>query len=424
MLNGYPTILHKDALLHHFPSDWKLSRIGNVCEIRNTLRKPLSDEERQLMQGPFPYYGPTSQVDSIAEYRLDGTYALIGEDGDHFLKYDRMSMTQFITGKCNVNNHAHIIEGTSSCLTEWVFHFFRHRNILHFLSRQGAGRYKLNKAALAKLPILLPPVPEQQKIAAILSTWDRAIELAEKLIAAKQKRKQALMQQLLTGKVRFAEFVKSDAVFPTRYGNYPKDWEYVKIEKVAKEVSERNTDGASHQVLSCTKYDGLVDSLTYFGKQIFSEDLSTYKIVRRNHFAYATNHIEEGSIGYQDVSESAVISPMYTVFKTQNNVDDGFLYKLLKSDRYVHIYQVNTSASVDRRGSLRWTAFAHIRIPLPSLEEQRAIAAVLDGQQQEIDLLKRKCETLKQQKKGLMQQLLTGKVRVNVNATQPEEVLL
>ena len=106
---------------------------------------------------------------------------------------------------------------------------------------------------------------------------------------------------------------------------------------------------------------------------------------------------------------------MYTVFKTnQRIVDDGFLYKLLKSDLYVHIYQVNTSASVDRRGSLRWTAFSHIRIPLPSLEEQRAIAAVLDGQQHEIDLLSRKRETLQQQKKGLMQQLLMGNIRVNM----------
>ena len=270
--------------------------------------------------------------------------------------------------------------------------------------------------AFRKVWVPVPPLPEQQKIAAILSTWDRAIELTEKLIAAKQKRKQALMQQLLTGKVRFKEFVKSKETFSTRYGNYPTDWKYVRLEKVAKEVSERNADGTAHQVLSCTKYDGLVDSLTYFGKQIFSDDLSTYKIVRKNHFAYATNHIEEGSIGYQNVCDVAVISPMYTVFKTKDGVDDGFLYKLLKSDLYVHIYQVNTSASVDRRGSLRWDAFSHIRIALPSIDEQRAIAAVLDSQQREIDVQKRKCETLKQQKKGLMQQLLTGKIRVNLSS--------
>jgi type I restriction enzyme S subunit len=157
-----------------------------------------------------------------------------------------------------------------------------------------------------------------------------------------------------------------------------------------------------------------VDSLAYFGRQIFSDDLATYKVVRRGQFAYATNHIEEGSIGYQHVCDTAVISPMYTVFKTNDLVDDGFLYKVLKSNLYIHIYQVNTSASVDRRGSLRWTEFSHIRIPVPTLEEQRAIAKVIDGQQREIELLQQKLDALRRQKKGLMQQLLTGKVRVKV----------
>ena len=270
------------------------------------------------------------------------------------------------------------------------------------------------KCEVEEYSLPVPRLSEQKKIAAILATWDRAIELTEKLIAAKQKRKQALMQQLLTGKVRFEEFVKSRDVFETRYGDYPKDWKYVRIEKIAKQVSVKNSGGESHQVLSCTKHDGLVDSLGYFGKQIFSDNLSTYKIVRRNEFAYATNHIEEGSIGYQDVCDVAVISPMYTVFTTNDRVDDGYLYKLLKSSLYIHIYQVNTSASVDRRGSLRWTAFSHIRVPLPSLKEQRAIAAVLDVQQNEIDVLGRKRDALKRQKQGLMQQLLTGKKRVEV----------
>ncbi len=277
----------------------------------------------------------------------------------------------------------------------------------------GLAQKHLNVSAVNKLRVPLPSLPEQQKIAAVLSTWDRAIELTEKLITAKQKRKQALMQQLFTGKVRFTEFVKSNEVFSTRYGTYPKDWKYVRLENVAEEVSERNADGTNHKVLSCTKYDGLVDSLTYFGKQIFSDDLSTYRVVRRGHFAYATNHIEEGSIGYQNICDIAVVSPIYTVFKTTDDVDDGFLYKLLKSNLYVHIYQVNTSASVDRRGSLRWEAFSHIRIPLPSPAEQRAIAAVLDQQQAELNVLAKKCEALRQQKKGLMQRLLTGKIRVN-----------
>lgn len=146
---------------------------------------------------------------------------------------------------------------------------------------------------LKKYQIPVPPHPEQQKIAQILSTWDKAIEKLESLIATKQKRKKALMQQLLTGKKRFAEFVKSEEKQKVKFGTIPVDWEYLHISEVAKQLSLKNKECEDLQVLSCTKHHGLVDSLSYFGKRIFSEDTSTYKVVPRNAFAYATNHIEE-----------------------------------------------------------------------------------------------------------------------------------
>ena len=152
--------------------------------------------------------------------------------------------------------------------------------------------------------------------------------------------------------------------------------------------------------------------MEYFGRQIYSDDTSTYKIVKRGQFAYATNHIEEGSIGYQDLYNEALISPMYTVFETNKQVDDAFLYRVLKTELYRHIFEVNTSASVNRRGSLRWSGFSKIHVPLPSLDEQQAIAAVLQTADEEIGLLERKLAALRQQKQGLMQRLLTGEVRV------------
>ncbi|MBN73824.1 MAG: type I restriction endonuclease subunit R [Gimesia sp.] len=407
------------------PDGWKRTTIGNVSKVTSggtpsrSVPEYWNGEIPWVTTGLINFNVITKAVEYITKEGLANSSAkmfppktlLVALYGDGVTR-GKVAMLGIDAA---TNQACAAILPSNNVLPEYAFYYIATN--YEALRRESAdGNQKNLSGNLIKgYPLLLPPLPEQQKIAAILSTWDRAIELTEKLIAAKQKRKQALMQQLLTGKVRFAEFVKSDETFSTRYGDYPADWQYIKIEKVASQVSEKNTDGTEHQVLSCTKYDGLVDSLTYFGKQIFSDDLSTYKIVRRNHFAYATNHIEEGSIGYQNVCDVAVISPMYTVFKTnQRIVDDGFLYKLLKSDLYVHIYQVNTSASVDRRGSLRWTAFSHIRIPLPSLEEQRAIAAVLDGQQHEIDLLSRKRETLQQQKKGLMQQLLMGNIRVNM----------
>ena len=97
-------------------------------------------------------------------------------------------------------------------------------------------------------------------------------------------------------------------------------------------------------------------------RKIFADDVSTYKIVPKNHFAYATNHIEEGSIGYQEILDEALISPMYTVFNTDKTVNDNFFFKLLKSHPLVYQYQNRMEGSIDRRGGLRWDGFSIIKI--------------------------------------------------------------
>jgi len=299
---------------------------------------------------------------------------------------------------------------------KFLYCLYNSRYIRKQISEQSAGT-KVKHTSPDKLigvTALIPPIFEQQKIAQILFTWDKAIKKLEALIAAKQKRKKALMQQLLTGKKRFAEFVKSDGMQKTKFGTIPSDWQFLHIAEVAKQLSVKNNAGHNLPVLSCTKHYGLVDSLTYFGRQIFSEDTSTYKVAPRNTFAYATNHIEEGSIGYQNLYDEALISPMYTVFQTKKNINDEFLYRVLKTELYRHIFEANTSASVDRRGSLRWNQFAAIKIPVPSIPEQQKIASCFAVTDKEIEMLKNHLIALKEQKKGLMQKLLTGKLRVKL----------
>lgn len=276
----------------------------------------------------------------------------------------------------------------------------KHQQVTRELRRIATGTsvYGVSKTNLSEVKIALPPLQEQKAIANILSKFDESIHTTEKLIAQKVLRKKWLMQQLLTGKKRLKGFEG--------------EWKEMHIRDVAKEVSIRNKSDKQLTVLSCTKYDGLVPSLEYFGRKIFADDVSTYKIVPKNHFAYATNHIEEGSIGYQDILDEALISPMYTVFKTDKTVNDDFFYKLLKSHPLVYQYQNRMEGSIDRRGGLRWDGFSIIKIKLPSYEEQTAIAQVLNMADKEITLLKQKAEKLREKKKGLMQQLLTGKIRI------------
>lgn len=192
----------KDSELGRIPKEWSASVLLNCVKIKNNLRKPINKEERECVKGVYPYYGPTKAVDYLNEYRVEGDHVLIGEDGDHFIKFSSWSMTQFVTGKFNVNNHAHILQGTELCLTKWIYYFFMHRDITPALTRQGATRYKLNKASLESLDIVLPPISEQGAIVKIFDSLLESMKASETKLLKLSSIKKSLMQDLLTGKVR------------------------------------------------------------------------------------------------------------------------------------------------------------------------------------------------------------------------------
>lgn len=262
--------------------------------------------------------------------------------------------------------------------------------------------------------VLVPSKQEQYEIAEILTCWDKAIELVERLIEEKRVRKIALTLKLITGRLRLPKHVKDPSYATTRYGAFPQDWKALKVKDVAEESKLRFDADNNTTVLSCTKHKGLVPSLEYFGKQIFSNDLSNYKVVTLNQFAYATNHIEEGSIGLLTAIKRGLVSPIYTVFQTDTDVDPRFLFAVFKTSLYLHIFQSATSASVDRRGSLRWSEFKEIPLWLPSLPEQRDISQLIALLDTELESLQQYASALTDQKRGLMQKLLTGKIRVKV----------
>lgn len=261
------------------------------------------------------------------------------------------------------------------------------------------------------IPIL--PVSEQGRIAAILRTWDEAIDQSTKLIEARQRQHLALTHQLVFGQRRLGNFASSTEKTEHRWFELPADWRAKPIGKIAREVSERNGDRDVAEVLSCTKYDGFVRSLGYFKKQVFSDDLSGYKAIRRGDFGFPSNHVEEGSIGLQNIVDVGLVSPIYTIFRFDPKaINNDYAYAVLKTSLYRHIFEVSTSASVDRRGSLRWKEFAKIPFPVPPLAEQEAISAILAANKKILEGLKAERDSLQRQKRGLMQKLLTGKWRV------------
>ena len=258
--------------------------------------------------------------------------------------------------------------------------------------------------------ITLPPLQEQRKIALILRTWDDAIERLESARARKMARRTAVVYQLVFG---------PGAPHGTRWSQTASSWNIQRIGRVAREVSERNSGLAAEAVLTCSKHRGFVLSADYFSRSVHSADLRNYKLIANGQFGFPSNHIEEGSIGLQNVLSLGAVSPIYTVFEFDpKSVDATFAYLVLKSRPYLQMFEASTNSSVDRRGSLRWPDFSLLPFPVPPLPTQQHIATIAQDLDQEIALVSKEIDLLADQKRGLMQKLLTGDVRVNVELDQ------
>lgn len=375
------------------PEGWSIDLVGNAFEICNNLRFPISETERKSMHGDYPYYGPTKIQDFINEYRVEGKYALIGEDGDHFLKWKELPMTLLVEGRFNVNNHAHLVKGADN-LTEWFFYYFQHRELTKFLTRQGAGRYKLTKDSLSKIPVHLPPISEQKSIASILGSIDQVILNMEKLIVQKELQKKWLMQNLLTGKKRLKGFKE--------------DWKKESAGKVFESFTKKGF--ANEELLSATQDRGMIPRSMLEGRVTMpSSGTEGFKLVEVGDFVISLRSFQ-GGLEYSNYR--GLVSPAYTILKPIGKINDEFYKQYFKSIEFIG--RLATAVIGIRDGKqISYDDFCIVKIPNPIFEEQCAIAKVLQRADLEINLLKTKAKKLREQKKGMMQKLLTGKVRVN-----------
>ena len=280
-------------------------------------------------------------------------------------------------------------------------------NELRRLSAGDGGRGGLNLQIIKNIYVGLPPKSEQQKIAEILSTWDKAIELKEKLIEQKKEQKKGLMQRLLTGKVRLPGFegewkkVRLGSIGSAYNGLTGKNKEdfgsgkpYIPYKNVFN-GSRINIDQLEYVQISETEKQNKVK----YGDIIFTTSSETPEEVGMS--SVLLDHVDELYLnsfcfGYR-LNDFNTLIPEFAQYLFRGNV---FRKELLK------LAQGSTRFNLSKNEVLK------IKIKIPGLEEQKKIASVLTIFDREIDLLEQELESLKQQKKGLMQLLLTGKVRV------------
>ncbi|SIS91591.1 restriction endonuclease subunit S [Phaeovulum vinaykumarii] len=249
---------------------------------------------------------------------------------------------------------------------------------------------------LKNLQVPLPPLPEQRKIAEILRTWDEALEKLTALRAAKERRLSALRAALLFGRLRL--------------GGLGHKWVPTRLDTVTHELTKRNGGKGLGRdfVMGVTKAEGVVP----MREQTIAGDISRYKRLPPRAFAYNPMRINVGSIAMNEREGEVLVSPDYVVFACNPDaLDPDYLDHLRKTSWWGHYINSGGSGSVRQR--TYYDDLAALKLPLPELDEQKAIAAVLNTARDDLAATEREIEALTRQKRGLMQKLLTGKWRVN-----------
>ena len=279
----------------------------------------------------------------------------------------------------------------------------RGTDILEAASPGGAGRNKtLGQDRFLKSKITLPPIEEQQKIATILTTQDKVIELKEKRLAEKQRQKKYLMQQLLTGKKRLPGFSGA--------------WKNIKLCEVLSERKEKNIE-QNLRICSVAVQKGVIDQIEHLGRSYAASDTSNYSVAHYGDIIYTkspTGDFLYGIVKQNLLQETVAVSPLYGVFTPMTFGLGYFLHTYFQSA----ICAQNYLLPIVQKGAkntinITNDTFISSKLYLPlDVEEQKAIADTFMAADREIDLLRQDIEQEKQKKKALMQLLLTGIVRV------------
>ena len=262
---------------------------------------------------------------------------------------------------------------------------------------------------IKQFSLLLPPIAEQKKIAQILSTWDKAIAVTEKLLTNSQQQKKALMQQLLTGKKRLLD---------ENGERFSGEWKFKRISEIATRVQRKN-DTSEHPILTISSLSGFVRQDERYSRYMAGESIKNYILLKKGEFAYNKGNsktYEFGCVFDLDKYEAGLVPHVYVCFKLKQGLSHRYFKYLFEADYLKPQLGALVNTGVRNNGllNIKPTEFMETRVPVPCFEEQERIADMLYNSSRIIRVLQGKLACLKEEKKALMQQLLTGKRRVKV----------
>lgn len=416
-----PTKVNKDSKLGTIPDGWMTPKINEVFQFINTTsfsrnqlnydadnklfyihygdihatyKKPLLDFE---IETNIPRLNSEVELPNSVQYLQDGD-VIIADASEDYEGVGEAIEIKNLNGKAAISGlHTFALRDIDNkTVAGFRTYIFKNPNVKKALKTIATGSkvYGISKGNIQKFKIVLPPIPEQKKIAKILTTWDVAINMQEALIVQKQEQKKGLMQQLLTGKKRFDGFED--------------EWEEVRLGEIAKVTMGQSPISDS--------YNENEDGLWLIQG---NADIKNRKSAPRIWTNQPTKTCDIGDILL------TVRAPVGAVARSKHKacigrgissikpyLNNNFIYyKLIWFEKRWLMFEQGSTFSAISSKDIKYLKF---RVPI-DLKEQQKIAEVITAADEEITALQYQLQKLKTQKKGLMQQLLTGKIRVNKN---------
>jgi type I restriction enzyme S subunit len=393
------------------PEDWNCVSLEEVAYVQTGLAKNKKNDLQNPIECPYLRVAnvqdnyldlreiKTIKVESsnIERYLLKYGDVLFTEGGD-FDKLGRGTIWRNELERCLHQNYIFVVR----CKTEYL-----NRNYLAALSSSQIGRRyfilsskqstnlaSINSTQLKEFPLPLPNLSEQNKIAEVLNTWDTIIDQTQKFITVKKNQKKALMQYLLTGKKRLP--------------GYTNPWKEYCLGDLFSE--RRETNGDHLLLLAITGKKGVVPSSDIDRKDSSSADKSRYKRIFPGDIGYNTMRMWQGVSAVSELE--GIVSPAYTICKPKKDINSYFFGYLFKLPSVVHLFWRHSQGLVSDTLNLKFHNFAQIKIKVPEIKEQDAIAKTMSAIDDDIWFQEKKLATMEKQKRGLMQKLLTGEIRV------------
>ena len=376
------------------PVDWKVSKIVEIADCLDNLRIPLNITQRANMKGEYPYCGANGVVDYVNDYHIDDDVILMAEDGGYFDEYETRPIAYRMTGKIWVNNHAHILKSKEFFDSGFLFYSLVHKNILPFLA--SGTRAKLNKSEMNKIEVCHPPIKEQEAIAEVLRDADALVEELEKLIAKKRLLKQGMIQELLTGK----------RCLPGFSGKW-KEFSFGKVVEIRNRKEQTYSNPIAARCVELEQIEqntGRIDS--------FSDARDRHSIK----YVFQKNDVLFGRLRpylrkfWRANCNGVCSTEIWPLIPREDKIDPLFLFQIVQADKFIEAANSSYGTHMPRSD---WQALTGYKVMLPiDAAEQVAVGALLNDMDEELAALETKLAKVRWIKRGMMQELLTGRIRL------------